>query len=50
MEQMQKRLPEIMLHKPDTDGNEDEDGEGDSEANPESNFEVDHNEEGEVES
>ena len=63
MEQMQKRLPDIMLQKPDTDGDEEEDGGGDSEANPDSganpeseanpdeaaNYDVDRNEDAEVE-
>merc|ERR1719228_2684190 len=44
MEQMQKRLPEIMLQKPDTDGDGDEDGEGDSEANPDAAAESNPNE------
>jgi len=44
MEQMQKRLPEIMLQKPDTDGEEDKDGEGDSEANPDAAAESNHDE------
>ena len=47
---MQKKLPEIMLQKPDTDGGEDEVGDGDPEANPEaeSNHEVDRNEAAQV--
>ena len=52
MEQMQKRLPEIMLQKPDTDVEENEDGGGDSETNldAESNHDADNrNEDGDVE-
>ena len=53
MEQMQKRFPEIMLQKPVTDGDEDEDGRGDSEANPdaaaEANYDEDGNEDAEAE-
>merc|ERR1719460_2152996 len=43
MEQMQKKLPEIMLQRADTDRGEDDDGDGDPEASPEaeSNHDVD---------
>ena len=49
---MQKKLPEIMLQKPDTDEDEDEVGGGDSEVNPdaaESNDDVDRNEDAHAE-
>jgi len=63
MEQMQKRLPDIMLQKPDTDGeggggggseaNPDSGANPESEANPdeaaEANYDVDRNEDAEVE-
>jgi len=52
MEQMQRKLPEIMLQKPDTDENEDEVGGGDSEANPdaaEPNYDGYRNEDAQVE-
>jgi len=55
MEQMQKRLPEIMLQKADTDGDQDENGElgelGEDEANAgaeDSDHDLDRNEDGEV--
>jgi len=52
MEQMQKKLPEIMLQKPDTYEDEDKVGGGDSEANPEAeepNEDVNRNEDAHVE-
>ena len=63
MEQMQKRLPDIMLQKPDTDGeggggggseaNPDSGANPESEANPdeaaEANYDVDRNEDADVE-
>lgn len=54
MEQMQKRLPEIMLQKADTDGDQDENGElgeDEDEANAgaeDSDHDLDRNEDGEV--
>ena len=52
---MQKRLPEIMLQKADTDGDQDENGElgelGEDEANAgaeDSDHDLDRNEDGEV--
>ena len=46
---MQKRLPEIMLQKPDTDGGAEEDGGGDPVADAEENYDVDGNEDAEAE-
>ena len=48
---MQKRLPEIMLQKQDSDVEENVDGGGDSETNldAESNNDADRDEDGEVE-
>ena len=49
---MQKKLPEIMQQKPDTDVHEDEVGGRDSEANPdaaEPNYDGDRNEDAQVE-
>ena len=49
MEQMQKRLPEIMLQKPDTDGGEEEDDGCDPVEAAEENYDVDGNEDAEAE-